>query len=504
MWLDDLIGYFSPQTGTERYAARMVLEAMKKREYDGADKGRRRDGWRARGTSANTEISKAAPLLRYRGNDLVRNNPYAKKGKRTYVTHTIGTGGIARPDTGSDRLNRQLSDVFNEWSAQCYGPARLNFGGVQGLVVGTRFVTGECLIRFRQARATDDWRIPLLLQVMEPDYLDASRITAANPDHYVVQGIEYDSLDRPVAYWLFNEHPGESLSLKPRRSLTSTRVPAEDVLHVYRPDRPGQARGVTEFDASMGKMRDLDDYDNAEIVRKQIAACLAAFVKSSEAAPAFGQQSTETATGAILEKLRPGMIGYLKPGEDVTVASPPTDSGNGGFDRRLLYAIASGIGVTYEQLTSDLRGVNYSSYRAGLIDFKASVEYDRWNIYVPMLCEPVWRRVLRTAYIAGLVKKPYYPVEWVFPAFQSVDPKKDADATERMLRIGTKTLPQAIAEQGYNPDEQLAQIAETNKKLDELGIVSDADPRKVGRSGGAPASTDNVTPTTEETDDAEA
>ena len=496
MWLDDLIGYISPKAGSERYAARLAMEALRKRDYDGADKGRRRDGWRARGTSANTEIGRAGPLLRARATDLVRNNPYAKKGKRAYVTHAIGTGIKARPDTGSDRVNRLLTEIWDEWSAGCYGPARLNFGGVQGLVAGTRFVTGECLIRFVQTPATDGRRVPLQLQVLEPDHLDTTRTAPGEPANRVVQGIEYDTLERPVAYWLFPEHPGEALSLRPRRTTQSVRVPAADVLHVYRVDRPGQSRGVTEFDAAIGKLRDLDDYDNAEIVRKQIAACLAAFVKTADGNP-LGTQSAEAATGAILEKLRPGMIGYLKPGEDVTVATPPRDTGAGEFDRRLLYAIASGLGITYEQLTSDLRQVNYSSYRAGLIDFRAMVEDDRWNVYVPMLCQPVWARVMKTASIAGLVKKPYYPVEWVPQAFQSVDPKKDADADEKMLRIGTKTLRQAIAEQGYNPDEQLEQIAETNQKLDELGIVSDADPRKVGRNGSAPAADPATQPTQE-------
>jgi lambda family phage portal protein len=176
------------------------------------------------------------------------------------------------------------------------------------------------------------------------------------------------------------------------------------------------------------------------------------------------------------------MVGYLKPGEDVRFSSPPSDSG-GQFETQMLHAIAAGIGVTYEQLTGDLSRVNYSSYRAGLIDFRGLVEEDRWNMYVPMLCAPVWERVMRTAYLAALTRSSKRPrAEWVASAAPSVDPVKDAEALEKELRLLVKTIPQAIAERGYNPDEQLRQVAETNAKLDELGIVTDADPRKTGKT----------------------
>jgi capsid protein len=38
--------------------------------------------------------------------------------------------------------------------------------------------------------------------------------------------------------------------------------------------------------------------------------------------------------------------------------------------RQQLRAIAMGMGITYEQLTGDLTNVNYSSIRAGLIEFR--------------------------------------------------------------------------------------------------------------------------------------
>jgi capsid protein len=80
------------------------------------------------------------------------------------------------------------------------------------------------------------------------------------------------------------------------------------------------------------------------------------------------------------------------------------------------------------------------------------------------------------------------PVEWSPPKFEAVDPQKDAMADLLAIRSGTMTLAEAIARQGRNPDAVLAEIAATNAKLDELGLVLDSDPRRVTKTGSAQSS----------------
>ena len=65
------------------------------------------------------------------------------------------------------------------------------------------------------------------------------------------------------------------------------------------------------------------------------------------------------------------------------------------------------------------------------------------------------------------------------------------------------TLAQAIARQGRNPDAVLAEIAATNAKLDELGLVLDSDPRRVTKTGSAQAG-DPTAPADPETTPAQA
>jgi capsid protein len=108
----------------------------------------------------------------------------------------------------------------------------------------------------------------------------------------------------------------------------------------------------------------------------------------------------------------------------------------------------------------------------------------RWNVLVPFICDPVWRRFVDACRIGGLVPtETTYDVDWSPPAFDLLDRKIEADADQAMLRIGTMTWPQAVGRQGYDPTKQLDQISEYNKKFDDAGVILDCDPRRVARTG---------------------
>jgi capsid protein len=152
-------------------------------------------------------------------------------------------------------------------------------------------------------------------------------------------------------------------------------------------------------------------------------------------------------------------------------------------DRLQLHAIAAGLGITYEQLTGDLSQVNYSSLRAGLLEFRRLVEMMRWQVFVPKLCIPVWRKFIERAYVAGEIGKIDYGVSWTPQKFEMIDPMKDAQADTLMIRNGTLTLKEAIARQGFDPEQQIEEIAATNKLLDDKEIILDCDPRYTAKSG---------------------
>ena len=184
-----------------------------------------------------------------------------------------------------------------------------------------------------------------------------------------------------------------------------------------------------------------------------------------------------------VEAFRPGMIEYLKPGEDVKFGNPSSDANYAAYMRTQLHAIAAGLGITYEQLTGDLSQVNYSSLRAGLVEFRRMIETLRWQVFIPMFCVPVWRRFIERAYLAGAITKLDYNASWTPMKFEMIDPLKDAQADTMMMRNGTLTLKEAIARHGFDPEQQLQEIADTAQKLDAYGLVLDSDPRTTAKSG---------------------
>ena len=60
---------------------------------------------------------------------------------------------------------------------------------------------------------------------------------------------------------------------------------------------------------------------------------------------------------------------------------------------------------------------------------------------------------------------------------------KDIQADILAVRAGVMTLKEAIARQGYEPAQVLAEIAAINAELDALGITLDTDPRRSTRTG---------------------
>ncbi len=477
-WLDRALGVIAPGVGLRRERQRRALDVLS-RAYEGAKTGRRSDGWIASGTGANAEIGPALNRLRARSRDLVRNNAYAAKAVQALVSNMVGTGLMPRARASEASLGAQADHLWSRFAQECDADGLTDFAGLQALIVRALVESGEALVRLRPRRIEDGLAVPLQLQVLEPDHLDAARTAELPGGGYILQGVEFDPIGRRVAYWLFPRHPGEALS----GGLQSQRVPAEQVLHLFERLRPGQVRGVPWFAPVMLKLRDLDDYEEAELVRKKIEACFAAFVTGVEDEETLGRAEI-SAEGQRIESFEPGMIEYLEPGKDVRFATPSAAGGYAEYMRMQLHAVAAGVGLTYELLTGDLSQVNYSSIRAGLIEFRRRMEALQWQLLVPGLCQPVWRRFVLAAQAAGHLPQDLDLVaEWTAPRFEAVDPLKDIQADVLAVRAGVMTLKEAIARQGYEPGQVLREIAQTNAELDVLGLVLDSDPRRSTKTG---------------------
>lgn len=499
-FLDKAIGFVHPRAALNRLQARVALEyaeqsLAKKAEkfrYEGASAGRRTHGWYAASADANVELMGSLIWLRNRSRDLIRNNRHATKALEELVGNTVGTGIVPQAKTGNPNIDKVIDNEWQYFSEQCDTPQRLDFYGMQALVMRSMAESGEELVRFRPRLTQDNLRVPLQLQILEADFLDQTRTMGLINGH-VMQGVQFDLLGRRVAYWLFSYHPGGVLILNPRGGIISQPVPASQILHMYRVLRPGQVRGCPWLAPVMMALRDLDDWRDAEGIRKKIEACTVALVTQAEGSSGtpLGIKHTDPITGHTLESFQPGMIEYLKPGQDVKFNNPQAAGGYREYMMTELQGIAAGLSLPYELLTGDMSQVNYSSWRGGMLGFRNTIENYRWLTLIPMFCMPVRRRFIDTLVLQGKLETSVkeddslnlYATQWTAPRFESVDPVKDVEATRKAIRSGILTLSEAIVQNGYDPTAQLQEIARLNKLLDKLEIILDCDPRNTTDRG---------------------
>lgn len=447
-----------------------------KRHYGGASQGRRFKGWTSPDTSATASITPALATLRQRSRDLVRNNPYAERAVRAITASLIGGGIVPQARSCHKTVNAHLDDLWDQWGETTDGDADnlQNFYGLQQLAVRALVESGECLIRRRRRRASDRLPLPLQLQLLEADFIDTSRDTLNKPlanGNEIIQGIEFNKLGKRVAYWLYPQHPGGGTTIH----LTSKRIKAEDIIHLYRIDRPGQVRGVPWSAPIMVKLKDLDDYDQAELVRHKIAACFAGFVRDTE----FSDRAKPETL--INDKFEPGILEILPPGKDISFSNPPQVQGYQEYVNSNLRAIAAGFSIPYELLTGDYSQVNFSSARMGALSFHRQIEQWQKQLIIPRLCQKVWEWFVQAALLQysmdGLDVNPCPKVVWTPPRRDFIDPVKEVQALKEQVRCGFISLSEVMRTFGLDPGDQFQAIAEDAKSLDALGLRLDSDPR---------------------------
>lgn len=482
-FLDRAIGVVSPAAAEARVRARARLAAAT-RSYAGAAQGRHVDGWKARSTSADAEISAGGRRLRDRSRDLDRNNPHAAKAAAILTNDIIGEGITPRAASGDDRKDAKTMRAFEKWSRQCDADGQLDFYGLQTVAVRGMVVGGEMLSRRRRRFSRDGLSVPLQIQLLEPDFLDDSRHGVLSGGGTAVQGIEFDQIGRRAAYWLFSSHPGNDFAA----NYVSSRVPAVEIAHLYEKQRT-QARGVPWSAPVIRRLRDIDDYDFAEIIRKKIEASAVAFVTGEDddlaISPGTGTAGArvEDAHGNLLEKFAPGLIGYLRGGKDIKFNSPSAVGGYEEYKRVSAREIAAGYRVPYALLTGDGSQENFSAQRYLLVDHRRRCGVIQWQIVIPMLLDPWWAWFCESAYAAGEIDEPYIPVKWSPPRWEAIEPYKDAMADLLTQRMGNRSWREVTAARGFDPAEVLKEIAAHNADLDRLKIVLDTDPRNTTMSG---------------------
>ena len=464
--------------------------------YEGAALGRRLGNWNPGAEGVNTLLFYDGNYLRTRSRDIVRQNAWAANGLDALVSNMVGTGIRPRFDHKNRKTKEKIQKLWHHWTSVCDAAGIQGFYGIQALVARAMIEGGECFIRFRNREVTDKNIVPLQLQVLEAEFCPLNWNIIQPNGNRVISGIEYDRFGRRVAYHLYKVHPGELMNFGTVFNVPM-RVPASEILHIFRPKRPGQNRGEPWLAQALVKLHDLDKYDDAELVRKQTAALMAGFI--TKPAPEFSTTGEDTDKaddeGHVSVNWSPGTMQVLLPGEDVKFSDPADVGTNyGEFMRVQLRGVAAAMGVTYEQLTNDLTGVNYSSIRAGLLEFRRRMEQYQRSIIIHQMCRPIFARWMDTAVLARNLRIPdynenrvsYHDCKWIAQGWTWVDPQREVASTVMAVRAGLMSRDQAVAANGMDAETMDREVAQGNARTDELSLIYDSDPRLRSRTGMAP------------------
>jgi hypothetical protein len=272
-WLSNLFAAAKPARPVRGRAVR-VLRAR----YDAAvtNDDNRRHWANADGLSANAANSaEVRRVLRNRARYEVANNSYARGIVLTLANDVVGTGPRLQLLTDDPEANRRIEQAFAAWSK----------------AVGL----ADKLRTMRMARAHDGEGFAVLtsnpmlptpvqldLRLVEADQVCTPDLSAQ--DANAIDGIVFDAAGNPVEYHVLREHPGETSR---RYFLDYDRVPAASVVHWFRADRPGQARGIPDITPALPLFAQLRRFTLAVLAAAETAADFAGILYTD--APANGE-----------------------------------------------------------------------------------------------------------------------------------------------------------------------------------------------------------------------
>lgn len=463
--LDKAIAYFSPKMAQQRMASRAVLALSG--GYTGAKVNRAALAhWNVDAGSPTTDIIGDLPTLRSRSRDQMRNAPIALGALNITNSHSIGTGLSCNPainaallgmsDDAAEAWQRNTRARFEVWakSKACTLDRRHNFYQAQGLIYrstkesGDHFVVTPLMQRDNQTM--------LVLQLVEADRV-------CNPDRKpdtatLIDGIELSpETGEAIRVHIAQNHPGDRLTrntwtpIDMRGAGTGRR----NVLHIFKPLRPGQVRGVPWIAPILETLKQLSQYTEAELKAAVDSAVTSFFTKMDP--EAFAELYDDEAKSTIIKAGQKwdgkiagnNKVVNLLPGEEVQNFTPGRP--NPQFDpfvMALLRQVGAALEIPLEVLVMHFQ----SSYTAARGAFMMAWKFFRMerDMMETETCQPVYELWLDNEVSQGFIPAPGFFADpiiraawcgavWTGDGPGSVDPGKEVDAAQKRVALGIST-----------------------------------------------------------------
>lgn len=459
-----------------------------KRQYQAAKASRQNRGWTSFPQGTNWILRCDLTALRARARDMAKNSPHFRKFLQMAKSNIVGHKGIqlqcdavfGTSDRPYTALNSRIEEAFWQWGKRetCTESGKMSWVQAQQLCVEMLIRDGEVLIEHVEA----DNEFGYSIRFWNVDWLDETHNELLPSGNRVMMGVEIDSKDRPVAYWL-TEPPAENhynYSYGVKRPISQQagvqayrrRVSASQMSHIFLiTEDETQVRGVSWFHAALLQGKDLHEYSGGVVQSARVAAHTFGFLKQTAAEEiSFNGDENGCELPPMTIDKAPLSINLLDPGFEFQQFDPKQPTQNHAeFLNSMLHVLAAGLGVTGFSLAGDMSQVNFSSARVGLGE-----EREVWRALQEFisdtLCRDVFRRWLMSAWLNGRVEmEARYFTQLMEPTWRPrgwsyIEPQKDITAALDAIAGNLLTYREHFAERGIDLEEWL-QAKQKEKEL---------------------------------------
>lgn len=397
--------------------------------------------------------------LRARARHEVLNNTYARALVQTLTNYCIGTGPRLQVIHDNNETANAIENAWAEWVDEQNLLQKLRTARL------ARAQDGESFLLLSN-NPTQENPVSLAVVPIEADQIATPwAVDEAN----ATDGIEFDPWGQPETYHVLRAHPGA-------RTWTQSawadplKIPARYMLHHFRPNRPGERRGIPEITPAIPLFAQLRRYTLAVIAAAETAADFAAVIYTdspaddSDAPPeTFDLITLERRMATILPKSY--KLGQMQAQQPCSTYAE--------FKKEILAEIFRSCLVPLNVGSGTSSGLNYASGRLDLQAFWLSIKVDQKDTEGRVV-NPIfraWYNEART--IPGYLPAdaPTYPRRaWHWPVAEHVDPWKEAQAAARRIEIGISNRTIEAERNGLDAEELDKLTARENARADALGL----------------------------------
>lgn len=425
-------------------------------------------GWNPKEMSADSAIEWNIDSVRARARDLARNNPYCSNFIRNAVSNVVGSEGITfqgRLRFNGGKKAGKLDKAANNLIERIYRSAckaknkptrdgRKSMKRAQDLWLRSLIIDGEVIVMFHPGSSKNSSRFQV--EFIEPSRLDWTLTSRLANGNKIRMGVETDEDDEPVAYWILEDDPNDTLLGGGMRH-RHRRVEAKHIRHTFVEEQAGQTRGITHLASAGLRAHLIEAFEKATVIGGIVAARKVGFYKiNQEKAEDYGVLGNEIEgsddecedvndDANLIHNVEDGQFeqlpSYVDGLESFDTDYPPANFEE--FEKRMIRGMAAGFGGQYHSVANDLEGVNYSSIRAGELE-----QREVWKGWQKLLTEEFlefhfegWGMMLSIRNdikvdrlkLSKMLDQDLY--EFVPRGWAWVDPLKEMNANEKALKL---------------------------------------------------------------------